>query len=150
MAQPPVSSLTGGCLCGGVRYNVNIKAEDSWPPDCRKWGGTILMHFIAFKPSQIAWEGSPVEFESSPGRFRRFCPTCGTNLTWREVVEGLDEVELCVGTLDEEFLKDGKLARDLLDPIGGRFWAQNEISGMDYGFTGGKRHMEGSKSEVIE
>lgn len=105
---------------------------------------------MAFKPNQITWEGLISEFESSPGCFRAFCPTCGTNLTWHEARDDLDEVELCVGTLDEEFLKNDKLAKDLCDPIGGRFWAQREIPSVSYGQTGGKRYWEGSKSTVIE
>lgn len=98
----------------------------------------------------MTWEGHVSEFNSSPGCFRGFCSTCGTNLYWREDKEDLDELEVCVGTLDREILKNDELAKDLCDPIGGRFWAQYEIPSVTYGQSGGKRYVEGSKSAVIE
>lgn len=50
-----------------------------------------------------------------------------------------------MGTLDEEFLKNEKLAKDLCDPIGGRFWAQNEIRSVSCGQTEGEETLGGQQ-----
>lgn len=35
-------SITGGCLCGAVRYTIDFPVGSSWPPDVR-----YLVHYYS-------------------------------------------------------------------------------------------------------
>ena len=76
MAEP----LTGGCLCGGVRYAI------AGPPNrvvhchctmCRRAsGGTVVTWAIVPAEAFRITAGRPAEYRSSPQATRRFCPSC--------------------------------------------------------------------------
>lgn len=113
------------------------------------------MHFIAFSAKQITWSGPSErkEYESSPNIYRGFCQSCGSPLYWRAPNESPveREFEVPVGTLDQEFLV-GKDAwgKELSDPVGGRFYSENEISGLVHESSSGKRYQQGSGSRALE
>jgi len=48
----------------------------------------------------ITWDGKPREYESSPGKYRGFCPTCGSSITW---CKGDDDsfIDFRLGTFDD-------------------------------------------------
>ncbi|KAI9802395.1 MAG: hypothetical protein M1825_002777 [Sarcosagium campestre] len=113
------SQLTGGCLCGAVRYSVGVGSDDAWPPktttcqctQCRKNTGALVAHLIPFAASRITW-GKPSasfqEYNSSPGCYRGFCRNCGSTLTWRgeNSPDERGQIELHTGSLDEQYLVD--------------------------------------------
>jgi len=77
---------TGGCLCGAVRFSVSGEptgGNHCHCSMCRKDSGSGVSTFVTFPTATLKWDGKPAEFESSPNRFRGFCPKCGSSLTWR-------------------------------------------------------------------
>ena len=86
---------TGGCLCGGLRYQVRgepFKGGLCHCADCRKVTGSSFLHYADWRPSQFNYDGP---FETYEGR--SFCPRCGSH-TFNI---GDDQVEIHLGTLDE-------------------------------------------------
>ena len=103
MAKTP--TLTGGCLCGAVRYEItgeSYKVLHCHCRSCRKHNGAPVVTLAGFTADQVAFGGDQRKiYESSPGVGRAFCGTCGTPLTW----EGHSEdrgpiVEIHISTFD--------------------------------------------------
>ena len=93
---------TGGCLCGGVRYEVKGRLGPALACHCsqcaRTSGNFAAMAAcssaeLAIAPSEtLAWH------RSSPDVERGFCARCGGNLFWRAAPG--DETYVTAGTLD--------------------------------------------------
>lgn len=76
----------GSCLCGGVTFTVS----GDLPPiqvchcgQCRRAQGTPFVTNIPLDESQVDWlSGVSLiqRYESSPGKYRCFCKTCGSPL----------------------------------------------------------------------
>ncbi len=101
-AQP----LTGGCLCGAVRYRIDgplgpvVLCHCS---QCRKAQGSA---FGANAPvsaddfSLLQGAEALVHYASSPGKWRAFCGRCGSPLHSRRD-DKPEWLRLRIGTLDE-------------------------------------------------
>ena len=101
-------SLTGGCLCGAVRYSYEGPLGGALGAitvchcsQCRRAQG----YASAVAPADAAGfslttgEAAMREFESSPGKLRVFCGVCGAPIYSRRV--GLPGVlRLRIGSLD--------------------------------------------------
>lgn len=102
--------LTGGCLCGAVRYRAEASATlpyVCWCADCRRWGGGPAHWAIVVAAREVAIEGAPrvhvVTAESGREVARYFCGACGGHLftsPWPEV----SRYSLKAGTLDDPAL----------------------------------------------
>ncbi|KAJ4311474.1 hypothetical protein N0V84_010426 [Fusarium piperis] len=146
------SSITGGCLCGTIRYTVNFTPKFPWPPVssscqctmCRKWTSSLVAQFLVLSPEQItpALNTFPSfkEYASSPGRFRGFCSDCGTSIAWRSV-DYTPIFDLYLGTLDQEWLVDGDTGKTLATPNGTQYWLQNAIEGVTDKLKGGREYL---------
>ncbi|MDR3498707.1 MAG: GFA family protein [Parvibaculum sp.] len=94
---------TGGCLCGGVRYEF-----DSAPRSlaychctmCRKATGGVLVPWITLPvPAFRIVKGNLRHYKSSDPATRGFCPDCGTQITfWHEARP--DDLDVTIGSLD--------------------------------------------------
>ncbi|PTB69593.1 hypothetical protein BBK36DRAFT_1138017 [Trichoderma citrinoviride] len=150
MAFP--EAITGGCLCGSIRYSISASTETPWPPQsstcqctmCRKWTSSLIAQFIIVLPSQIepafGSHETFAEYESSPGRYRGFCKRCGTSLVWRSTDDG-STVDVFLGTVDEKWLvheDGGKVGQALARPNGTQFWMENAVPGVTDLVKGGK------------
>jgi hypothetical protein len=99
------TSLTGGCQCGAIRYNVSgepVYAALCHCSDCRKSAGAPMVAWAAFPQAQFRLtQGEPRSFISSGAAMRSFCPECGTGLFYRnpEMLPGLVDVQ--AATLDD-------------------------------------------------
>lgn len=93
--------LTGGCLCGAVRYEAAAPFHETvcHCADCRRAVGAAAVAWFTVRRAAFRLLGAePAAYESSPGVVRRFCGTCGTSLTF-EAVPG--EVDVTTCSLDD-------------------------------------------------
>jgi len=96
--------LTGSCLCRGVAYEVDADVEriaHCHCQTCRKAHGTAFSSVTAVPREKFRWtrgEGLLGAFESSPGKFRRFCTRCGSHIMAERVAQPV--VLLRLGCLD--------------------------------------------------
>lgn len=96
--------LSGGCLCGAVRYELV-------PPlrpvvachctQCRRTSGNYVSatavpreHFTLTRDDALKW------YRSSSRAERGFCRECGSNLFWS--ADGVDTITIMAGTIDGE------------------------------------------------
>ncbi len=90
----PTDMLTGGCLCGAVRYEAAAAPFHETVchcADCRRAVGAASVAWFSVPRMAFRWvSGIAAAYESSPGVLRRFCASCGTSLTFEAVADELD------------------------------------------------------------
>ncbi len=99
----PALPLTGGCLCGAVRYTVSEVARETCTCHCRmcqKQSGAPFMGFVTAERQALSLSGEVRRYRSSGFATRGFCPICGSALTFEYDHEPA-LVGLTVGTLDD-------------------------------------------------
>ena len=96
-------ALTGGCLCGAVRYSAAPDHRDGYYCHCRMCQlafGNTRAAFINLRKDEVRWLTTPpAQYASSTFAQRGFCPTCGTPLSF-EYVDS-ERMDLSVGSLDD-------------------------------------------------
>jgi class 3 adenylate cyclase len=79
--------VTGGCLCGEIRYRVTEPALDTNFCHCRicqKFSGAPVTVGSTYPTSAVQFsKGEPRYYKSSPFAERGFCANCGSSLTYR-------------------------------------------------------------------
>jgi hypothetical protein len=102
-----MAKLSGGCLCGKVRYSTS--AEPVFTAichckNCQKQAGTAYSVVTAFPRDTLSIEGTLKAYrdtgDSGQPVHRNFCPDCGSPIT-SEVSAMPDLVFLKAGTLDD-------------------------------------------------
>ncbi len=97
--------LTGSCLCGAVRFAIHGKlgpAANCHCGTCRKAQGGA---FVSNAPVRrkyfelLAGADAITEYQSSPGKWRSFCRTCGSPV-WSRRESDPDILRLRLGTID--------------------------------------------------
>ena len=98
-----MAEVTGGCMCGKVRYTVEIENDEAYLCHCRmcqRATGGVSIAFTNLKKAQVTWDKTgPHLYASSPIAERGFCRECGTPLSFEYI--GSKENHLTVGSLDE-------------------------------------------------
>lgn len=97
------SALTGGCLCGSVRYRIEGPLQSCGIchcATCRRAAGAPSVAWLTVERGQFGLvAGALATYASSPGVSRGFCDRCGTSLTWsRDRETGID---VTVASLDD-------------------------------------------------
>jgi hypothetical protein len=99
--------IRGSCLCGEVRYEISGElspAVHCHCVQCRKASGASFTTNASVPADAFQFLSGEMlvgEFQSSPGRFRRFCTRCGSPLVKRYADKpGL--LRLRLGTLDTD------------------------------------------------
>lgn len=98
-------SLSGGCRCGAVRYEIAHgpgRVSLCHCRDCQKSAGAPMVAWaIVPKDDFRISAGAPQVTNSSGDSFRYFCPSCGTGLYYinETYLPGIVDVQLM--TLDE-------------------------------------------------
>ncbi len=90
-----MSRLTGGCLCGDVRFAASgnpYRVGLCHCLDCRKHHGALFHASAVFPEDAVAIEGGTRDYAG-----RHFCPRCGSSVFSRTG----DEIEVNLGSLDE-------------------------------------------------
>lgn len=95
--------LTGGCLCGRIRYRVlgvPLSCSVCHCRSCRRASGAPSVAWFVVDERQFVLEcGQLAEFRSSAPVVRGFCPGCGTPMMYRHA-DAPARVELTTATLD--------------------------------------------------
>ena len=77
-------TLTGGCHCGAVRYEVEgdtLAHTLCHCNDCRRSAGAPMVGWAVFPREAVkVTQGEPKLYRSSEHARRYFCPDCGTGL----------------------------------------------------------------------
>lgn len=100
----------GSCLCGGVRYAIDGELGDfgyCHCTSCRKASGSGHGANAPVERARfrlLAGQSLVREFESSPGKHRAFCGTCGSPL-YAYLAQTKDVLRVRLGSLDTPFDK---------------------------------------------
>jgi hypothetical protein len=119
--------MRGSCLCGQVAYNVERLSSSPRHCSCntcRKAHASAFNTSASVKRTEFRWlqgENLLSSFESSPGKHRFFCSTCGSQLIARR--DGSETVALRVATLDEDPKQTPKA----------HVWVSSEVPWLAYG-----------------
>jgi hypothetical protein len=101
--------VTGGCLCGEIRYRVTEPALETNFCHCRmcqKFSGGPFSVGSTYHAGAVQFtKGEPRYYKSSPFAERGFCVNCGSSLTFRALVPAVtpawaDWILLFTGSLD--------------------------------------------------
>ena len=99
---PTLPALTGGCLCGAVRYTATPDHREGYYCHCRMCQlafGNSRAAFLNLRKREVAWASRPTFYASSKFALRGFCGHCGTPLSFEYL--GSERMDLSVGSLDE-------------------------------------------------
>ena len=98
----PIEARTGGCLCGGVRYQLNGELRgvvNCFCGQCQKTSGhhvaatrVSMDNFELLQQETLSW------YQSSDFAHRGFCSRCGGNLFWQRL--NSDTMSVMAGTID--------------------------------------------------
>jgi hypothetical protein len=95
---------TGHCLCGAVSFAYD--GPENWRgychcDSCRRATGSPVTAFMGVPHGHWRWTGAePVAYASSPGVTRRFCPTCGSPVSYQSLDQP-DEIHFYAALLDD-------------------------------------------------
>jgi hypothetical protein len=108
--------MSGGCLCGQVRYETD--AAPAWTAicycrDCQRASGSGYMPVMGVRRADMRINGETRAYEVAAQRgpsTRHFCPTCGS-LVFGGVEGPPDEtMSVYVGTLDDPAVWSPRIA----------------------------------------
>ena len=95
--------IGGGCVCGGVRYEVIGKLRDVIAchcEQCRRTSGHFVAATACRKSNFSLVHQDSLKWYSAVAGFRRgFCGECGSSLFFEEV--GGERVSIAAGSLDK-------------------------------------------------
>jgi len=81
-------TITGGCLCGAVRYSIAAEplvVRTCWCTDCQKFAAGSATVNVVFPAEAVSLEGELRDYASLAASgntmHRGFCPKCGTPVT---------------------------------------------------------------------
>ena len=110
MAQTAANPMTGGCLCGAVRFEAKLDTLEGYYCHCRMCQlafGNTRAAFVNLRKDQVAWTAAqPTRYASSKIALRGFCGQCGTPLSFEFLAS--DHMDLAAGSFDRP---------DLLRPV---------------------------------
>ena len=94
--------VTGGCLCGSVRYEAEANLQGAYYCHCRtcqRASGAPAEASLPVESGSLKFtKKQPRYFQSSPFAERGFCPDCGSRLTYR-MLSG-ESTTVTAGSLD--------------------------------------------------
>ncbi|KAI0138061.1 glutathione-dependent formaldehyde-activating GFA [Hypoxylon sp. NC0597] len=143
---PKPTSVTGGCLCGSIRYRAEFPENHDFLKlsgscqctQCRRNTGALVFvaHTVPLSGFKFLTPTTTLKnFYATPGIQRGFCTNCGSFLYWRD--ESREDIEIAVGCVDPEYLAEFGFA--LANASGNNVWCQNEIKGVTDGMIGKER-----------
>jgi len=97
-----LAPVTGGCLCGHVRYEAKPTHRDGYYCHCRMCQlafGNTRAAYLNLRKDQVHWQHEPAYFASSKIARRGFCGHCGTPISFE--FRDSEFMDLAIGTLDD-------------------------------------------------
>jgi len=95
--------ITGGCLCGAVRYEASqapVSVVWCHCASCRRHTGAPAAVYADFRRVAVRFTGAEAtRFASSAGNWRGFCGACGSTLYFQGENQP-DLINIHVGSLD--------------------------------------------------
>jgi len=98
----------GSCLCGAVKFEIDEflpQAAHCHCSMCRKFHGAAFATIASVCRSNFRWvEGADAlkGYTAENGTTRTFCSHCGSSLTFSSPRASEEEVEIALGTMDED------------------------------------------------
>jgi hypothetical protein len=92
-------TITGGCHCGAIRYEVEGEALTHalcHCTDCRRCAGAPMVGWTMYRADAVkVTKGAPKIYKSSKHVRRQFCPDCGTGLFYAnaEMLPGIIDIQ---------------------------------------------------------
>lgn len=110
------TKVTGGCLCGRVRYEADVFLENGYICHCticQRSTGQPAELTVLIKAGTLRYtQGEPKYYISSPDGKRGFCAQCGSRLVWQALRAEDDWLtNVTVGTLDRP--QDARMSRHI-------------------------------------
>jgi hypothetical protein len=98
--------VTGGCLCGRVRYEADVFLHNGYICHCticQKSTGQPAEITVLIKAGTLRFlQDQPRFYANSASGQRGFCGTCGARIVWQALDPAEDwTTNLCVGSLDQ-------------------------------------------------
>jgi hypothetical protein len=97
--------MSGGCLCGGVRYQITGECRDiinCHCENCRRTHGHVAA-YTSVQQSELELTCQQTlqwYHDESAGTFRGFCNRCGASLLW-DARDGRGKMSVAAGSLDD-------------------------------------------------
>ncbi len=119
--------MLGSCLCGEIKYEVtqlDTPIEHCSCYTCRKAHSAAFNTAAGVNRENFKWlKGKSIlsSYESSPGKSRYFCSSCGSHLI--ADIKGKPYIMLRVATLDENPGQKPEL----------QIWRSHEVPWLSYG-----------------
>ena len=102
-----VTNITGGCMCGQVRYTITAEPSRSWLchcRDCQRRSGSSFEPLMSFPAESVGIQGNLKSFDMLGGSgqvlHRRFCPNCGSGVFAQSAARP-GSIVVLAGTLDD-------------------------------------------------
>lgn len=98
-----MTTMTGGCQCGRVRYAAEIESNDAYLCHCRmcrRATGGASIAYVNVAREHVRWDGEPDWYASSEIARRPFCATCGTPLGF-QFLDDATHVDVTLGSFDD-------------------------------------------------
>ena len=97
--------LSGGCLCGGVRYQLTGACRDiinCHCENCRRTHGHIAAYTSVNRSDLALVNQQTLQWyhDKSPDTYRGFCNRCGASLFW-DARDDRGKVAVSAGSLDD-------------------------------------------------
>lgn len=99
--------ISGGCLCGAVRYEINVRLRgivNCHCSKCRKFHGNFgaytsikYTNLILLERRGLKWYQSITD--KTPNVYRGFCSECGSSLFWHP--RDQERIAVAAGSLDD-------------------------------------------------
>ncbi len=117
--------VTGGCLCGAVRYSINSQPVETGfchCHSCQRSAGAPVIAWANFPRDAFEYTlGQAGIFASSDTALREYCRDCGTQLVFRSLIN-TSTIDITVNSLDEP----GRF------PPTYHIWFDERVAWMDY------------------
>lgn len=104
MSAEDLENLSGGCLCGGVRYEVTGPRRDvinCHCENCRRTHGHVAAYTSVCQSDLNLISRQTLQWyhDRSPDTWRGFCNRCGASLFW-DARDGRGKMAIAAGSLD--------------------------------------------------